>query len=245
MAYYLTVRNNNNFKKINIENHPFFKRISKYKNDKYSLEEIDLFTSTFENELAFRESLYYNGIVDKDDIFKDISIRRKEKDQLIKVMYDPVYSDGKKYLDPIYLVYKIQILGTDYNFLNKLLTRYRNSHVNNEIIAYIRAFLLGNPELDLYDLLSKFTSREIYNIRYDVDSGMYEYTSVKYKSLHDLAMFAYNYEKSEILTKEDINEELKAFISYFECPKGEINSKNRVKKRTLDKQIEGQISFFD
>ena len=42
MAYYLTIKEKNNYKELNITTLSEFKRISKFKNSSYSLEEIDI-----------------------------------------------------------------------------------------------------------------------------------------------------------------------------------------------------------
>lgn len=255
MAYYITIKNKDDYKTIDISDHVFFERLSNFKGDRYSLEELDRFTSNYANELAFRESLLFDGLLDEEEVFKDLSIRIKTKDKKTKeviydkVMYDPVYNDSKKYLDINYLTYKIKSLASDYNFLNKLLNHYRNSYVNNRTNAYIRAFMFGNQELNIYNLLDEFIAREIYSFKLDNETGEYVITSVKYKSLHDLAMFVYNYEHKSTLTKEEINKELKEFIAYLKregiMPKKETNNKDKKVKKRVKGLVEGQTSFFD
>lgn len=255
MAYYITIKDKDDYKTIDISNHVFFERLSNFKGDRYSLEELDKFTSNYANELAFRESLLFDGLLDEEEVFKDLSIRMKTKDKKTKeviydkVMYDPVYNDSKKYLDINYLTYKIKSLSYDYNFLNKLLNHYRNSYVNNRTNAYIREFMFGNPELNIYNLLDEFIYREIYNYKLDNETGEYIITSVKYKSLHDLAMFVYNYEHKITLTKEEINKELKEFIAYLKregmMPKKEVNTEPKKVKKRVKGLVEGQTSFFD
>ena len=77
MAYYLTIqKNRNRYKEINISLLEEFKRISKFKNG-YSLEEIDYFTSLFDDEVHFKEVLLDKGLISSEDITKEISIRQK------------------------------------------------------------------------------------------------------------------------------------------------------------------------
>ena len=246
MAYYLTVKNKEGYKSLDISNHYLFERMSKYKNDRYSLEEIDKFTSNYANELAFKEALFFEGLLDEKEVYKDISVRLKSNDELVKVMYDPVFTESSRYLDINYLTYKIKSLTCDYEFLNKLLNHYRNSHVNNETIALIREFTFGNQEVNIYNLIDLFIFREIYNYKFDYDIKDYVIISIKYKSLHDLAMFVYNYENKRTLTKEEINDELRKFISYLKSETKKIEEKvpaKKVKKR-IKGMDEGQTSFL-
>ena len=241
MAYYFTVKKKDEFKCIDLSLHPYFERLSKYQGNKYSLEEIDKFTSSYANELTLRESLYYNGLLDEEEVYKEISVRFKNNGQLSKVRYNPVYQESMKYLDPLFLNYKLKILSSDHTFLNKFLSYYRNSSVNNEIIAAIREYTYGNPELNIYKLLDEFINREIYNRRYNFDTKLYEYISIKYKSLHDLAMFVYNYDKEPEISKNEIKEELNKFISYYK----KENNTQKLKVKTRKKILDGQTSFLD
>lgn len=246
MAYYITVKNGDSYKTIDISNHYLFQRLSKLKNERYSLEELDVFTSDFANILALKEALLFDELIDEKEAFKDLSIRMKKKDEYEKVMYDPVFKDSMKYLDIDYLTYKIKSLSGDENFLNRLINHYRNSYINNVNVAYIRAYILGHPEVDIYKILDNFISREIYNYKYDDNDGTYIITSIKYKALHDLAMFVYNYENKSTLTKEECDDELRSFISYLKnedrvvVPASSAKPKKRIKR--ID---EGQTSLFD
>ena len=165
MAYCLAIKNGNDYKILDISMLEGFRRISKFKNyNSYSLEEIDIFTSSFDNEVSLKEYLYNNGIIDSDDITKDISIRSKNKEKLVKVDYGLVYEGNKKYLDVYYLRSSILKRVNDYEFLNKLLARYRNSYCNNENIALIRNIMLGNNSGPMYKVLEDFIICEIYLI---------------------------------------------------------------------------------
>ena len=255
MAYYITIKDKDDYKTIDITNHVLFERLSNFNGDRYSLDELDRFTSNYANMLALKEALLFDGLVDEEEVFKDLSIRMKKNDKKAneiiydKVMYEPVFKDSKKYLDIYYLTYKIKSLANDFNFLNKLLNHYRNSYINNRTNAYIREFMFGNPELNIYNLLDEFISREIYNYKLDNETGKYVVTSVKYKSLHDLAMFVYNYEHKSTLTKEEINNELKDFIAYLKregmMPKKEVNIETKKVKKRVRGLVEGQTSFFN
>lgn len=230
MAYYIVIKDKDNYRKLDISNVKEFSRISKFKNG-YSLEELDLFTSKFNNEVELKRCLYENNIINYDDILSDISIRIKNKDKLDKVRYDFVYSDSFKYLDIMYLKSTINILSNDLVYLNKLLSYYRNSSCNNENISKIRWILLGNDgyELILHNVINDFITREVFKINRDTGE-----VSVKYKSLHDLAMFTYNYSNK----KKDNKVEL------LKLQKEILTGNTKTKSKKLINQIEGQMTFF-
>lgn len=230
MAYYIVIKDKDNYRKLDVSNMKEFTRISKFKNG-YSLEELDLFTSKFNNEVELKRCLYENNIINYDDILSDISIRIKNKDKLEKVRYDFVYSDSFKYLDIMYLKSTINILSNDLVYLNKLLSYYRNSSCNNENISKIRWILLGNDgyELNLHNVINDFITREVFKINRDTGE-----VSVKYKSLHDLAMFTYNYSNKRKDNK----------VNLLKLQKEILTGNTKTKSKKLINQIEGQMTFF-
>lgn len=230
MAYYIVIKDKDNYRKLDISNMKEFTRISKFKNG-YSLEELDLFTSKFNNEVELKRCLYENNIINYDDILSDISIRIKNKDKLDKVRYDFVYSDSFKYLDIMYLKSTVNILSNDLVYLNKLLSYYRNSSCNNENISKIRWILLGNDgyELNLHNVINDFITREVFKINRDTGE-----VSVKYKSLHDLAMFTYNYSNKRKDNK----------VNLLKLQKEILTGNTKTKSKKLINQIEGQMTFF-
>ena len=241
MAYYFMISNKEGYKSIDLNIHPCFNRISKFNGDKYSLEEIDNFTSSFANELALRESLWYNWLLNENEVFKQIFILYKDKGYFKRVKYNLVFQDASKYLNPVFLNYMLKSLFQDNCFVNRFLSYYGNSIVNSDIVCAIREYTFGNPELDIYNLIDEFLNREIYNRKYNYKTMSYEYLSIKYKPLHDLAMFVYNYVEKPQMSKSEINVELKKFIDYF---KNVWENKPQVVK-SKKKGLEGQLSFFD
>lgn len=240
MAYYLTIKQKQNYKLLDVSNMKEFKRLSKFKGNAYSLEEIDIFTSFFQGEIALKKVLYENRIIDLDDISKEISIRRKNKDEMIKVMYDLVYSYNKKYTDDVYIRMKLLELQNDRVFLNKLLNHYRNNYKQDNL-AQIRAALEGYTDINLYESLNSFFIDEVYDI--DRSTGQ---TKIKYKSLHDLGMFIYNYillkcNHEDIMMLDEVKvkeqENLKSLVEQTS-----IKMKKRVKKQR--EELEGQQSLF-
>ena len=230
MAYYIMINKGKKFEKIDITALNSFTRMSKYKDkNTYSLEEIDFCTSKYKSEIEFKIDLITNGSLLSEDINKTLSIRSKNKDKLIKVKYDLAYSEASRFLDLSFLRYYILRKASDRDFLIKLLAYYRNSYCNNENINKIRYLLNvgNNPEFDMYSTLNDFFIRQVYNT--DYKTGV---TTLKYKSLHDLAMFCYNYELGII--SKNIHQE-----------KIELPKKKVLKKSKQDKEIEGQLSFND
>ncbi len=245
MAYYLTIKEKNNYKMLDITSLEEFTRYSKFKNSSYSLDEIDIFTSKFDNEVALKTRLYEKGIISKNELMKKIEIRMKLNQKLKIVHYGLVYKEASKYLDIKYLEAKLLSLQNDKNFLNKLLNHYRSSH-KQERLREINALLNGYHDsgINIYNSLSEFYKDEIFLENYKT-----KVVTLKYKSLHNLAMFVYNYinsknELSDIikLERKKTLEELKKELVKIKEPEQQIYVKT--KKRKLKKEIDGQLSFF-
>ena len=244
MAYYLTIKDKNDYKLLDITNTVEFQRLSRFKGNSYSLEEIDLFTSNFYNEIVLKRKLYEYGVISLDEITKDISIRRKSKNEYKKVMYGLVYHDMKAFLDCYYLRGRFLELQCDTVFLNKLLDHYRNNY-KQENLAKIRAILGGysGDDINIFEALSSFFNDEVFDEDYQTGE-----VKVKYKSLHDLAMFIYNYLdkknkcKLEIEVLEVERMRMLKVLQDDLIPK-DVYVKKRVKKKK--EELDGQISFFD
>lgn len=250
MAYYLTVqKRQGEYTEINVKKMKEFERLTRFTGNSYSLEEIDVFTSKFDSETQLKSKLYDKGIIDLEDITKEISIRIKKNDKLEKVRYDLVYENTKKFLDKDYLVYSLLSLQNDRVFLEKLVSNYRNSYSNAIAIAEIKNYLLGNFNINIYSTLSHFFIKEIFNVD---GNGV---ATLKYKSLHDLAMFVCNYitkkEQRELgISEEDAKSNKKKKLLELQNSKISSNqvkpkTKKLTKKEVAKQPIEGQISIFD
>ena len=248
MAYYLTIKKNNKYIALNISQLKEFKKLSRYKNGGFSLEEIDNCTLSFCNEYFFKEALYTAGIIDIDDINKEISIRRKNKNTLEKVKYGLAFGSVKKYFDIYGLNFILLSKQNDKEFLDKLAAYYRNSYINNANISKLRdAINSGNIEL-LNLALRDFYMKEI--TKTDRATGELK---INYKAFHDLATLIYNYDIALIkknngitIEEEKVERELT-----LECLRNnllgkykEAPCKNGKKKRVKSKDLEGQISIF-
>ena len=241
MAYYLNIKEKQNFKLLDVTGMEEFRRVSKFKSNSYNLEEIDMFSSQFQDEFELKRKLYEGNVITIDDITKSIEIRRKYDGELEKVTYDLIYKYNKNFLDPQYLKHLFLTLQNDEIFIRKLLSRYRNKKDTEEQLFAIRAILNGytDTDLDIYNELNKF----FINTLEDKNGN------IKYKSLHDLAVFIYNYLLAKTLGETNLSimkqttklelEKLKESLTQVE-EKVDLKVKTRKKKYDL----EGQTSLF-
>lgn len=241
MAYYLTVKEKQGFKLLDITRVEEFRRTSKFKNNSYSLEEIDAFSSQFQNEFELKRKLYEGSVITLDDITKTIEIRRKYDGELEKVTYDLIYRYNKKFLDIEYLKHLFLTLQNDEIFIRKLLSRYKNKKDTEEEFFAIRAILNGyvGIDLDIYNELNKF-----FNNTVEDKKG-----NIKYKSLHDLAVFIYNYLLSKTLgeinlslMKQTTKQELENLKESLTPKEIKVDLKVKTKKKKYD--LDGQTSLF-
>lgn len=214
MAYYLINKEKNNYNKIDITKMPKFIRLSNFKGDKYSLEELDLFTTSYQSEVELLDDFKMNNLITNDNI----AIYYKKKEDYKKVRYNLVYAYNKKYLDPLYLRAVMFSLINDTNYLTRLASYYRNSYTSSSEIFQINEYIIhpNNYEINIYNTLEKFILKELYSTKKETGE-----VKLKYKSLHDLAMFTYNYLAKEQLIK---------------------NEKPKIKRKNLP--LEGQTTLF-
>lgn len=240
MAYYLTIKNKNEYKLLDISLAEEFQRLSNYKNS-YSLQEIDLFTSKFADEKALKTRLFEQGVISIEDITKEISIRMKNAGKLEKVMYDPIYSESSRFLNEEYLRGQLLSLHSNREFLNKLLNHYSGNY-HKEFLAEIRERLNSYMEnsIKMYNAVDAFFTDEVYDV--DYKTGL---VKLKYKSLHDLAMFIYNYLNEQKIYLEKINRQRYLKELQQSLNTKEIKEKPVVYVRTKKKyDLDGQSSLF-
>lgn len=241
MAYYITINNKKN-RHLDITSLEEFQKLSKYKEGAYSLEEIDEFTSKFSNEIELKRKLFERGLISRDELNQKIEIRMKLNGKLEKVRHGLVYSNIKKYLDIQYLTSKLLILSNDKEFINKLLDHHRGNY-KQEGLRQINAIVNGynGPDLNMSKAIYQFVQDEIFKT--DRETGL---VTIKYKSLHDLAMFVYNYiQAKEPIKPDDRIKELnniKNELLSIQSHQHKITVKRKVKQPKI--QLEGQLSFF-
>lgn len=240
MAYYLTVKRQNKDILIDISMLDEFIKMSKYKNGGYSLEEIDNLTMSFDNEYFFKDALYNKGLIELDDIKKELTIKSKKKEDLEKIRKGLAYKDANRYFDVYGLKFILLSKQKDNSFIEKLLSYYRNSYINGINVSKMRYALNINDLRLLNSVLGEFYMKEISKL--DSNTGELK---LNYKNFHDLAMFIYEYEQKQrkesvgITTEED-KLERKLALEYLYNSFLAKESKSKVKT----KEIEGQINLF-
>ena len=241
MAYYLTIKEKQNYKLLDVTGMEEFKRISKFKNSSYSLEEIDMFSSQFHDEFELKRKLYEGSVITLADITKAIEIRRKYDGKLEKVTYDLIYRYNINFLDIQYLKHLFLTLQNDEAFIRKLLSRYRNKKDTEEELFAIRAILNGyvDTDINIYNELNKFFINTV-----EDKNG-----NIKYKSLHDLAVFIYNYlltktlgETTIALMKETTKVELEKLKQSLTPKEEKVDLKIKIRNKKYD--LDGQTSLF-
>lgn len=250
MAYYLTIANKGEYKKLNLLLLEGFIKTSKFKGEALSLDELDDLTSKYQDEYEFKKKLYQAGIISIDEITKELSIRRKQNNNLIKVKYGLIYQKESKYLDQLYLRSILISKQRDYTFLEKLSSYYRNSYSNSINIANLSSIAKHHYDFENSKILSDFFQREIY--KYNPSTNE---CKLNYKSLHDLAMFVYNYNAAKAyrslgITKDMLDKERQEKLSLLKENLIKENQKEtlgsyRVRKLTKDYTVDGQMSLFN
>ena len=234
MAYYLTIANKGEYKKLNLLLLEGFIKTSKFKGEALSLDELDDLTSKYQDEYEFKKKLYQAGIISIDEITKELSIRRKQNNNL----------------DQLYLRSILISKQRDYTFLEKLSSYYRNSYNNSINIANLSLIAKHHYDFENSKILSDFFQREIYKYNPSTDE-----CKLNYKSLHDLAMFVYNYNAAKAyrtlgITKDMLDKERQEKLSLLKENLIKENQKEtlgsyRVRKLTKDYTVDGQMSLFN
>lgn len=205
--YMLSIKRANGFEEL------MWNKVEGFENlNVHNLEDLDKFTTSFENEEKMKLALLMSGVMKPSDASKSLTIKYKNRGSYKTLMYGPAYKEDKKFFDEAYLASYIKSKRRDIIFLEKLCNHYRNSHVQGGNVAYLRNYINymrcnALPEDEhLFDrIISDFVIRECFSY----DSSTYTYKVdkngnpvFKYKSLHDLGMFVANYERTLLKQKE-------------------------------------------
>ena len=253
MAYYFMVsKKKGQYTPLDIKKTPYFTRSSKFKDFGMSLYEADMFTMMFNNEDELRNALVKHGVLENHYINKPLSIRRIEKGQYEKVMYDFLYQKDIEYImDPNKLIRRIQdnLYNDDFLFICEYAKAFRNyrdclttaaevSMFADNCVTYnnLDRHLLSRDEND-DDMLTRMTKLLIYDYRQFPDGKTVYYDKIKYRHLHSIVAFINNYDRKHAPV---VNTDQ---ISMFE--QVEINKPKTLKKKKKEKYIPGQISLFD
>lgn len=144
MAYYFMVESKKGKQvPIEISNSKYFQdEIRKYKKTfAYSLQEIDRFTTMFDNETELRERLFEEGTLPFHLIDKQLSIRCLNKNEYSKVPYDFLYQNDIEYImEPERLIEKIMrsFYEGDLLLIKKITSRFSEEHRCKTTAAEVR-----------------------------------------------------------------------------------------------------------
>lgn len=201
MAYYLTIDSKEENRPLDLRTMEGFKRHSNLQNNLYTLEEIDLFTKDYKDEKDLKLALYYSGLITSDEIEKNITIRRKDHKKLLPIKYGIVYSNMKEYLSVEKLRNIIGRKMNDVNFVNDFVNQYQFSYKSENIVSEFKGLLNSDEKSKIYMFIDDFLKSELYEKDKKTNK-----TKLRYKSLHDLAMFVSNW--------NDINKQLDKIEEY-------------------------------
>ena len=162
-----------------------------------------------------------------------------ELEPLLKSIKNTVYAaanyENRNVISGVYCLIKgnkLEMAATDGNRLTRIVEVIKNKDDKSAKLVI--------PS----KTLNEFVFKEVYD-KPDENGEV----KLKYKSLHDLAMFLFNY----VSTKErhslgisDVSEKLDREKQLLNLKKEILVSKPNIKKKELKRnQVEGQISFFD
>ena len=245
MAYYITVEDKKgHYLPLDISKSDCFTRLSNLKGAKANLQEIDYFTTQFNDELEMRYLLIKKGVLPFSLKEKKLSLRQIKNGTYIKVMYDFLYQKDIDYIaEPKKLITLIndRLLTKDYRFILEYANFYLNYHDCASTAPEVREFInytinTGNLSRHFADIdkngdtpLTRMTKLLIYE-NYNSQNGQicYNYNKTKYRNIHSIIAFINNYDKKHQKIEEQLFEK-------------EIS-----KKRTLKKNdVPEQLSLFD
>ena len=123
MAYFLAIKERKG------KDNPFYKKVRYNKNDRgYSLEDIDLITTRFYDERAFKDHLFVKGYIDSRDAFRPLVIASYDGGHFVPTRYEFLYQKDANYIcDPESLVNAINDrlwLNSDFDFIETLASKY-------------------------------------------------------------------------------------------------------------------------
>ena len=279
MAYYLMYDAGKKdrktvFEVIDITKAPIFTRLSKtLKNHGCTIEEIDNFTLNFNNSLEISKYLVGNGLLPRDKMDRELSIRQIRKGEYDKVFYDLLYQKDIEYVfNPDKIIEKINDKlwrEKDFRFIEKLVNRFYNNHECKSTIPEVRAAILetirtGNisnmfnmRDNNNDDLLTRLIKLLIYDY-YQSSDGKTHYTTrvddnrkiIKYNNLHSVIAFVNNYDK-KYNSKKDASL-IEVPVSSAIVPMIQPVIQSKPKTRTLSPKkgskkyiLDEQISMFN
>lgn len=223
MAYYFMVSGKNKQQiALNISNSKYFTRISRFQNEKYSLEEIDNFTMMFDNETEMRKALIDENILPIELANKEITTRILKKGEYNKIMYDLFYQKDIKYIgNPNLLIARIEekLNNGDYLFVKKFAHFFTNYYVVSSTAPEVRYFaeeslrtgkrsihfdreIDKNGDKPLTRMCKLLIFDHYQNFNGTIGTIRYDETAVNYVNLHKVLAFVNHYDKKRQLQEE-------------------------------------------
>lgn len=222
MAYYMMCeKRRGDYSLIDITKSNCFTKLSKFKNGGCDLREIDAFTTQFFDEEELREYLITQGLLSFDDVNKNLSIRKKNKDKYDKVRYDFLYQKDIDYIfNPNKIIDKIlnKLYQGDFRFIQDFANNYMkyrecsstmpevryyaNESIKNGCIS--NGFSLVDENGD--NLIRRAVKLLIYKYNQQLDGKLFYSNDIVYRNLHSIICFVNNYDKkhgNEVM-KQDV-----------------------------------------
>lgn len=177
-----------------------FERTSTYKSEElYTLKDITKLTTKYNNEIDFKETLFYSGIISLEDITKDIVIRSRgnsKNDKKIGKPRDIIYKPCIDLFRPS-VIKELYLnktnLPEDYEFLKKILNDFRTYNISHDTQRYTSEVyydaiynILINYEKgyfskeELKNTMNNFLNHEIYYVIGESTPNEYD-KSVQYQ----------------------------------------------------------------
>ena len=272
MAYYFMIKGKNNQQiALDISKSKCFTRLSKYKNERYSLEEIDMFTMTFNTEDEIKKTLIEEEISERQ-----LTTRILHKGSYNKIMYDFLLQKDIIYIaNPNLLIKRIENkLDTgNYRFVKEFASFFLNYHEVGSTAPEVREFATSSAregkrsrhfdELDENGdkPLVRMCKLLIFEHTTNRDGTITYSQNKKYINLHKVLAFVNHYDKKYQKKKQEetkYSEESSYFQeNFFDMEArgtfdkkendSESNSgtKTSFKKRVLKPEYGRQLDLFD
>lgn len=267
MAYYFMVESKKGkHTPIDITKSKYFTKKTKFtKEGACSLEEIDMFTTSFKNEIELKIKLASEGILPKEFIDKPITARILNKEKYSKVTYDLLYQKDIEYiLEPKRIIQVIleKYYQKDYLFMQRFGEHFQRFYKCEssapELRQYAQMSIIKGSNYRCLDELDKegnlpivrLAKLIIYESYQHRDGSITYLDKVKYSNLHHLIAFINNYNKKieqnyfnqkNIIETENDQITFDTFIN-ISTPEYIDKPKTRIRKK---EQIIGQMCLFE
>lgn len=258
MAYYFMVeKKKGEYEVLNIEKAPCFNDELTYSKDgAFTLKEIDMFTTMFNDECEMRKFLIDNEILPIDLENKSLSIRWYQKGNYNKVPYGFLYQKDIDYIfEPNKLVELIlkRYYQKDLMFIKNMADAFSGYYICSSTAPEVRMYAdisirtgeiynyLNEVDKNGDNLVKRLVKLLLFEHSENSDGYIYYSDKINYRNLHVLIAFINNYDMRVL-------KELKGFDYIGEDYKSAfgVKDRNKPKRRVKKKdELDGQLSFMD